>query len=319
MSIPATAHFCWIGPEISWAYSFAVLSCARQGGLEQVVLHHTDALTGTPALAALRAQPGVRLEKVAPLDLLREAEGRLGVGQALSALYPRLPTPVMKADLLRLAILYTQGGIYLDLDTITVAPLTPLLNERQFIGTEPIIWPARVRHSRNPLTLARAVLLDAARTLCRKLPNGHVLFRPLERFCFQGVNNAALGAVAHAPMLATALTAIAGMSVNAATTPYALGPDLFQALLESGQLLGVKLHAPHVFYPLPPEISAHWFGAVRNAPARLPLYPDTRIVHWYASVRTKSLIPLISPAYVQAHKGGQLFSALVSRVLPGGF
>jgi hypothetical protein len=39
-------------------------------------------------------------------------------------------------------------------------------------------------------------------------------------------------------------------------------------------------------------------------------------VHWYASVRSKPYIALISPNHVRAHRHTQLYSALVSRVLP---
>jgi hypothetical protein len=75
------------------------------------------------------------------------------------------------------------------------------------------------------------------------------------------------------------------------------------------------IHEPAVFYPLAPEISTHWF---RTGPAalELALRPQTRIVHWYASVRSKPYVALIDPNYVKAHRHTQLYSALVSRVLP---
>src|SRR5260221_5005876 len=44
MPIPARVHFCWIGPQLSWAYAFAVLSAAAQAGMDEAVLHHTDEL-----------------------------------------------------------------------------------------------------------------------------------------------------------------------------------------------------------------------------------------------------------------------------------
>ena len=97
--------------------------------------------------------------------------------------------------------------------------------------------------------------------------------------------------------------------------PYALGPDLLQSLV--GQFSGAELviHEPAVFYPLGPEISTHWF---RNGVANLDLAlrPQTRVVHWYASVRSKPYIALIDPSHVRAHRSTQLYSALVSRVLP---
>ena len=44
MTIPARAHFCWIGTRLPWAYAFAVLSAAERSELSEIVLHHTDAL-----------------------------------------------------------------------------------------------------------------------------------------------------------------------------------------------------------------------------------------------------------------------------------
>ena len=48
----------------------------------------------------------------------------------------------------------------------------------------------------------------------------------------------------------------------------------------------------------------------------LVLGSDTRVAHWYASVRTKSRVAQISPGYVRAHRHGQLYSAMVSATLP---
>ena len=44
MTIPARAHFCWIGTRLPWAYAFAVLSAAERSELPEIVLHHTDVL-----------------------------------------------------------------------------------------------------------------------------------------------------------------------------------------------------------------------------------------------------------------------------------
>jgi hypothetical protein len=40
------------------------------------------------------------------------------------------------------------------------------------------------------------------------------------------------------------------------------------------------------------------------------LSAETRVVHWYASVRTKSRVALIDPDYVRNHRENQLYSAL---------
>ena len=66
-----------------------------------------------------------------------------------------------------------------------------------------------------------------------------------------------------------------------------------------------------MFYPLGPEVSRHWFH-VRQRRARLDevLLPDTRVVHWYGSVKNQLLTDGIDSPYVRSHAARQLFSEL---------
>jgi hypothetical protein len=315
MSIPARVHFCWIGPTLPWAYVFAVVSAAAQGHMDEVVLHHTDALEDGPALAALRAAHGVRLERTDPHACLAETGARLALGEELIALYVSLTSPVQRADVLRAAILFLQGGIYLDLDTITVAPLRPLLAAPQFIGTEYIVWPHWVRTSRSPLVWARHLALDVLRKILRLTPGGWRGFRYVEHWYFKGVNNAVMGAAPGATFFAAYLRAMARLPVPQRTQPYALGPDLVQGLVGQFSTEELVIHEPAVFYPLPPEISEHWFRPSRAALGRV-LRPQTLVVHWYASVRSKPHVARLDPGYIRAHHKDQLYSALVYKVLP---
>jgi hypothetical protein len=316
MTIPARAHFCWIGPALPWAYVFSVLSAAARSQMDEIVLHHTDALEAGPAHSALRQAPGVRLDRIDPHACLAAAGEPLGLGHQLTALYDRLSSRVQRADVLRAAILYLQGGIYLDLDTITVASLRPLLAVPQFIGTELIVWPHWVRTSRAPLVWARHLALDVLRTTLRKLPNGWRIFRYAEPWYFKGVNNAVMGAEARAPLMAAYLRAMTTLPVDRQTEPYALGPDLLQTLIGGFAADQLRILEPAVFYPLAPEISEHWFRPRRGAQRQYVLPPETLVVHWYASVRSKPYVALIDPAYIRAHAETQFYSALVSAVLP---
>jgi hypothetical protein len=47
-----------------------------------------------------------------------------------------VPHPAHRADLVRLEVLLRHGGIYLDLDVLSVRPLTPLLGESFVLGRE---------------------------------------------------------------------------------------------------------------------------------------------------------------------------------------
>ena len=95
----------------------------------------------------------------------------------------------------------------------------------------------------------------------------------------------------------------------------ALGPDLLQNALRDGGTADVRVLPPEVFFPLGPEISEHWFRL--HQPGRRPrleevLYPDTRIVHWYGSVRAREIMRVFDAAYVQAHRDRQLLAELAA-------
>jgi Glycosyltransferase sugar-binding region containing DXD motif len=310
VTIPARAHFCWIGNRLPWACAFAVLSAAKRGELSEIVLHHTDVLDEDAALAALKKTSGVRLSRVDPAAYLMQAGQKLGAGDGLTVIYRRLTNPAARIDVLRAAILYLEGGLYLDMDTVTTNSLLPLLNTRHFVGCEFIIWPHFARTSRSPALWARSLTLDVIRKMMRRMPHGWKMFRLVESFCYRGINNAVMGAEAISPLFEDYLRAMLTVPAERQIQPYALGPDLLQEVVGRYARGDLTIQEPHVFYPLPPEISEHWFRFGRNVRLDAVLSAETRVVHWYASVRTKSHVALIDPDYVRNHRKSQLYSAL---------
>jgi len=225
-------------------------------------------------------------------------------------IYRRLTNPAARIDMLRAAILYLEGGMYLDMDTVTTSSLLPLLNTRQFVGCEFIIWPHFARTSRSPALWARSLTLDLTRKMMRRTPRGWKMFRLIEKFCYRGINNAVMGAEADAPLFEDYLRAMLTVPPERQTQPYALGPDLLQEVVGRYAPDDLTIQEPHVFYPLPPEISEHWFRIGRSVRLDAVLLAETRVVHWYASVGTKSRVALINPNYVRKHRENQLYSAL---------
>ncbi len=204
--------------------------------------------------------------------------------------------------MLRAAILYLEGGLYLDMDTVTTSSLLPLLNTRQFVGCEFIIWPHFARTSRSPVMWARSLTLDLTRKLMRRMPRGWKMFRLIEKFCYRGINNAVMGAEADSPLFEDYLRAMLTVPPERQGLPYALGPDLLQDVVGRYARDDLTIQEPHVFYPLPPEISEHWFRIGRSVRLDAVLTAETRVVHWYASVGTKSRVALINPNYVRTHR-----------------
>ena len=311
MSIPADVHFVWIGPAIPWAYVFAILSAAGRGGIARVTLHHTEPLADGAERRALEAARNVRFAPLDPEPCLRDVGRAIGVGEALVTLHRAVPAPVARADILRAAILFREGGIYLDLDTVTVATLRPLLDARQFVGTEFIVWPDAARASRSLLVLARHVSLDLLRKVLKRAPGGWKAFRKVERFYPRSINNAVMGAEPGSLVFADYLRSMTGLPIEQQRRLYALGPRLLQKVVgrHGGDELAVK--DPQVFYPLPPEISEHWFRTVRRVRLHQMLPAETCVVHWYASIRSRDVVARVTPGYVRKNRERQFYSALV--------
>src|SRR5258708_39500319 len=77
MPIPARVHFCWIGPQLSWAYAFALLSAAAQAGMDEGGTHPTAVLEGGALLTPLRGSPWPRPARVHARARPAQARGPL--------------------------------------------------------------------------------------------------------------------------------------------------------------------------------------------------------------------------------------------------
>ncbi|MCP4603763.1 MAG: glycosyl transferase [Proteobacteria bacterium] len=305
--IPNTGHFIWLGKNFPWVYMLAVRSAALKGGFERVVFHHEDELSHEPYWDEFVSTPGIEHRRIQPPDVLRETGPR---GRELAALYDRLTEPAAKANMIRAAVLAIEGGVYLDTDTITLKPLSPLLDTGVFCGVEHIALPFDVMESRNPMVWAKAGFQLLARDLCRRLPNGWRWFRRIESFYPAAVNNAVLGARAHHPFIMDLLETMVTMPPKKQLVRFSLGTNLLQAKVADYREDDFQIHSPSRFYPLAPEISQHWFRMVDNPSLDEVVKPETTVVHWYASVHTKNVVPKIDPSYVRLNAHRQLFSAL---------
>ena len=158
--------------------------------------------------------------------------------------------------------------------------------------------------------------LDLLRKLCRVLPNGWTLFRRVEHLYARCVNNAGMGSTPGSALMAAYLCAMVELAPSRQAASYGLGPHLLARVVASLAPASVTVHGPRVFYPLPPEISEHWFRRTRAADPGRVLSAETRIVHWYASVRTRARIAAIDPASITCRREHQLYSALVWSCVP---
>jgi hypothetical protein len=114
------------------------------------------------------------------------------------------------------------------------------------------------------------------------------------------------------------MTAMTSIPESRRTKQFALGTHLAQSVYE--QYEGDDLHTfpPPFFFPLPPEISAHWFRIYpKGVDPMEVLDPSTCTVHWYASVRAKKFVASADEAQLRQLASQQLFAALATRVIDG--
>lgn len=313
--IPPVAHFVWFGRSFPWLNWLAVRSAADRGGYERVLLHHQDDLRDVPHFQRLARDPRIECIRLDFQELLQSvapmAPGILDLAEFVSD----SSRNNMKSDLARFALLWRHGGVYLDMDTVSLASLDDLRAAGgMFCGAERLVWPKVVRDSRNPLVLGLAAARSMGRDLLRRHPHGWRHFRRIEWLYPVAPNPAVLGAVQGHPLLAQLLQRSALVSRRQLDRRReAVGPDLLQEIFTGYRGRDLKILPPDVFYPLGPEISEHWFRLhpVDKAPPLAEvLGPDTRVVHWYASVRTRQIVPEFDASYVRTNRTRQLLSAL---------
>lgn len=305
--IPGVAHLIWFGRRLPWVHALAAVSAARRGGFGRVVVHHADGLEPGPGPEALRAEARIELRRLDPLAVFA---GLGPLAAPLGEVYSELEAPAAKANVLRAAILAVEGGVYLDADTVTVRPFDDLRRAGAFCGVEHLALPFEVRRSRRPLVWAAAGLKLLVRDVLRRWPRGYRAFRRVAGWYPAAPNNAVLGAERGHPFVVELLCRMIECPRERRRVRYALGTHLLGEAVAAAEGAEVAVQPPERFFPLPPEISEHWFRVGRRAALDEVLGPGTVAVHWYASVRTARLAPRIDPGYVRAHADRQLFSAL---------
>ncbi len=312
-SVPVVAHFLWFGQDFPWVHWLALFSAAQRGGFDRVLLHHADPISG-PVWEAALAIPGVEARHL-------DAEGLVAAagpfGPSLVDLLRRLTAPAARANVVRAALLHREGGVYLDLDTVTVRPVAPLLADAAvFCGLERLSFPDDPWRRLHPGRLAAAWTRTAVRDLLRRVPDGWRGFRRIEGWYPTAPNNAVLGARAGHPFVGELLERMVRLPERRKLVRFALGTHLLEHAVAEYRGDDLRVLPPEVFYPLGPEISEHWFR--RSSAGLDELLPAaTRVVHWYASVRTRRVVPRLSPAWVADHAGQEPFSTLAASVLSG--
>lgn len=310
--IPAVAHLVWFGKQLSWLHVLAVRSAALHGDFDEVIFHHGDDLSGSPWWEHLRETDRVTCQPLRARELLRGLEHPRA--EELESLFQCLEQPAAKANVIRAALLFQSGGVYLDTDTVTLRSFEPIFSSnRVTCGEESIAFPGSLRWY-HPRRYALAYARTALRDGFRRMPDGWRWFRHVEGLYPRGANNAVLASPPNAPFMGAMLHRMADMPHRRRHVRYALGTALLQSMVERHRD-DLWVLPPGAFYPLGPEISEHWFRPTPHPRPHAALFRDTYVIHWYASVRTRHIVEQACPEWIRSHAKTQMFSALVEPML----
>jgi hypothetical protein len=310
--IPPVGHFVWLGPTFPWLNALAVVSAAKAGGFERIVLHVGDELEDTPHVRAVARHGSVEIRRIDLGALARATGERAG---RLQRLYDDMPSAAARSDVLRALILGSEGGVYLDVDTVTVADFAGLRASPVFVGQELICFPEWSARRQSVGTRARAYGLSALRWMLARVPDGYRFFARVQHLYALAVNNAVLGAEPGHAFMRAYIEGMLSMPPELARRRYAIGPHLLARICREQAAPCLALLSPSYFYPLGPVMSELWWSRCSSPDLDRVLSDQTVTVHWYASVRSRKLVHRVDSAYVQRHRDHQLFSKLASRYL----
>lgn len=308
--IPNRYHFVWFGQSFPATHAVAIRSVFRNCDPEAVHLYLSDSLDGIPEFDRLKHDvPVLRVESLAIDDLLRDVDvDAAGLRTAWRDLLAERRYAAL-SDVLRYLVLMRHGGVYLDLDTITLRDLRPLLSLPAFCGEELILVPGRLYRRSRFLRRFRTVPLDLLRLVCSRVRAGARWWKHISRWYAPSLNGAVLGTSAGHALVKQALDSVPKLYREVARRRPVIGPDLIQDLVP--RIADVEVLPPRFFYPLGPTMVAHLFHEVRDVEKLESevLTPDTLVVHWYNDHQRRNDVQL-TREFIEEHAPRQLFSRL---------
>lgn len=272
-------HFVWQGDAFPYHCRLAVESAVGAMPDTPVTIHLLSRVRHDRHLRVLEGEASVTISSATLEELFATCPG--GSGRYL-AVARRLSSPAALSNLVRLAVLHSQGGVYLDTDLLVLRPLHDPDDHGAYVGRE-WVWGAnrarvegRWRLGARITAVPWAARHGAVRFDTLVVGGRLGLAETLDRTRHHRlqVNNAVIGAPRRAPFVEAALAT--ALEVDP-TKRFALGPSLLD---DVALALPRSVHVlpPSRFYSVPPGESFRCFG---DATLRLP--PDAMVLHYVAS------------------------------------
>jgi len=281
--IPRVYRFLWSGREFPDLYGVALTSVLTVDPEARVVVHSFGARPQSRIFDLATADERVEVFDTDPASVFGALPAHL---RRVADVYKSLPQSAdsARSNLLRYAILYNHGGVYLDFDTITLRPVHDLADAPCVIGAERVWSLDEVRVAgdnrvvRSPAGLAWLAIWAAKRAdaavFAGRLRIARRTARLNRRFTTVQPNNAVIAAVQGAEFLDRLLRAAHGANPM---VRYSTGPTLVSRVAHSSPHL-VTVLDPDFFYQVEPAESFRYF-----TDATLRLHPNAAIIHYVGS------------------------------------
>jgi hypothetical protein len=288
VSVPQRYITIWSGATFPYPATLSLASALAADPAATVELHVLGALPADLHLhRLLEQQPRLSWHPIDVHDLFDGAVRRV---------FERIPADqhAARSNVLRIALLHQRGGVYLDLDTFLLAPITDLA-PGAFAGLERVWKGDRLRTEHRlpisawPGTAAWGVVWFAKRVDTKLLRGRAQVSRRLARvdatFHTSQMNNAVLGAPAGSDFTAALLDRVVERDP---LVRYALGPALVHDTLQENPGLATIM-LPEVFYAVAPGESHRLFED-----CTLELPDAARVLH-YVNSNHRKLLSTITP------------------------
>jgi len=281
--IPRVYRFLWSGREFPALYGSAITSVFAVDPHARVVVHCFGERPRSRTFAKVTADPRVEVLETRPEAVFGALPAHL---RRVADVYRSLPPSAASArsNLLRYAVLYNHGGIYLDFDTITLRPLHELADTPCVIGSERVWSLDEPRVAGNTRVVASVsgvawLLIWAAKRADSAVFRGRLRVaqrtaRLNERFTTVQPNNAVIAAVPGAEFLDRLMRSAHGANPM---IRYSTGPTLVSRIARTSPHL-VTVLDPSFFYQVEPAESFRYFSD-----STLRLHPNASVIHYVGS------------------------------------
>jgi len=291
--IPEKIHFVWSGSRFPFAFALAIRS-ARERHPDWEILLHVGVEPESPWWDGVKGLGTIRRKN--PEDILGEVPE---IGPRLVELYRRVPAdyPAGGSNLVRLAILLSEGGWYLDCDTLCLRPLSDVALRGAVVGEE-LVWShdqQRIASGFTPKMIPSLLAFFASWMAAKSgvVSSKGILERSLRKLWGRReLNNAVLGAEPGDPWIRRLLELALDQDP---AIRFALGPALVNLGWDFPGNAPLPLRAgSEIFYQFPPSQTVRYF---RGPPSDLP--PEAILLHWCSS-NHRGLVDKLTPDLVRA-------------------